>query len=61
LPLHHFALQKRQPDGDIEFVITIKEYVNPPYPMMKFLAQADIAPSVSAGMAFPEDVGFREP
>ena len=39
--LHHFAVQKHQPEGDIEFVITIKEYVNPPYPTMKFLAQAD--------------------
>jgi len=39
--LHHFAVQKHQPEGDIEFVITVKEYVNPPYPTMRFLAQAD--------------------
>ena len=35
--LHYFAVKK----GEIEFVITIREYVNPPYPAMKFLAQAD--------------------
>ena len=39
--LHHFAVQKHQPEGDVEFVITIREYVNPPYPTMTFLAQAD--------------------
>jgi len=36
-----FGLTKRQGGADIEFVITVKEYVNPPDPAMKFLAQAD--------------------
>ena len=36
-----FGLTKRQGGTDVEFVITVKEYVNPPDPAMKFLAQAD--------------------
>jgi hypothetical protein len=39
--LQHFAVKKRQPGGDIEFTITVREYVHPPDPAMKFLAQAD--------------------
>ena len=39
--LQHFAIKKRQPEGDIEFTITVREYVHPPDPAMKFLAQAD--------------------
>lgn len=39
--LYHFAIKKKQPDGDVEFVITVREYVSPPDPSMKFLAQAD--------------------
>jgi hypothetical protein len=34
--LHHFAMNK---DG-VEFVITVREYVTPPDPTMKFFAQA---------------------
>jgi hypothetical protein len=39
--LHHFAMKKRQPAGDIEFVITLREYISPPDPALKFFAQAD--------------------
>ena len=39
--LHHFSVKKRQPDGDVEFLITVREYISPPDPSMKFLAQAD--------------------
>lgn len=35
--LHHFAMKK----GDVEFVITVKEYATPPDPAMKFFAEAD--------------------
>jgi hypothetical protein len=39
--IHYFGLTKRQDGVDIDFVIAVKEYVNPPDPAMKFLAQAD--------------------
>jgi hypothetical protein len=39
--LHQFAIQKRQPAGDIEFIITVREYVSPPDPAFKFFAQSD--------------------
>ncbi len=39
--LQYFAIKKRQADGEVEFVITVREYVNPPDPAMKFFAQAD--------------------
>jgi hypothetical protein len=39
--LHQFAMKKRQPDGDVEFLITVREYISPPDPAMKFFAQAD--------------------
>jgi len=39
--LQQFAIKKRQPEGDVEFTITVREYVHPPDPAMKFLAQAD--------------------
>lgn len=39
--LHHFSLKKRQGEDEVEFVITVREYVSPPYPTMRFLAQAD--------------------
>jgi hypothetical protein len=39
--LHHFAIKKRQQGGDIEFLITVLEYVTPPDPALKFFAQAD--------------------
>jgi len=34
-------MKKQQASGEIEFLITVKEYVTPPDPTMKFFAQAD--------------------
>lgn len=39
--LHYFGMTKKGPDGDVEFTITIKEYITPPDPAMKFIAKAD--------------------
>lgn len=39
--LQQFSMKKRQANGEIEFLITVKEYVTPPDPAMKFFAQAD--------------------
>jgi hypothetical protein len=39
--LQYFAVKKRQAQGDVEFVITVREYVRPPDSAMRFLAQAD--------------------
>lgn len=39
--LHFFSIKKRQAAGDVEFVITVKEYVTPQEPTMRFFAQTD--------------------
>jgi hypothetical protein len=39
--IEQYAVTKQQPGGDVEFTITVREYVNPPDPAMRFLAQAD--------------------
>ena len=39
--LHHFAIKKHQDGAEIEFIITVREYVTPPDPAMRFFAQAD--------------------
>ena len=39
--LHHFSMKKQQPDQEVEFVITVYEYVVPPDPAMPFYAIAD--------------------
>ena len=39
--LHHFSVMKSCPSGDIEFLITVKEFVAPKEPTMLFFAQAD--------------------
>lgn len=39
--LHFFSLQKHYPSGQVEFVITVKEFVTPKEPAMIFFAQAD--------------------
>jgi hypothetical protein len=39
--LHFFSMKKRQADGEVEFVITIKEYVERNQQCMKFYALAD--------------------
>ena len=39
--LHYFSFKKRQPEGEIEFVITVKEYATRNALHMRFYAQAD--------------------
>ena len=39
--LHYFAFKKRQPGGDVEFVITVKEFASRNAAQMRFYAQAD--------------------
>jgi hypothetical protein len=39
--IEQFSMLKQQGDADVEFLITVREYVNPPDPAMRFLAQAD--------------------
>jgi hypothetical protein len=39
--IEHYSMLKGHPGGDVEFLITVREYVNPPDPAMRFLAQAD--------------------
>ena len=39
--LHYFSFKKRQPEGEIEFVITVKEFASRNALQMRFYAQAD--------------------
>src|SRR3989304_6818376 len=39
--LHFFSMKKHQPDGDIEFAITVKEYAERNTQFMRYFAQAD--------------------
>ena len=39
--LHLFSVTKTQPGGDVEFVVTVKQYITPKEPTMHFFAQAD--------------------
>ncbi len=39
--LSFFSMKKCQPDGEVEFVVTVKEYVDRNRQHMKFFAQAD--------------------
>lgn len=39
--IEHYSVLKDCPGGAIEFLITVREYVNPPDPAMRFLAQSD--------------------
>ena len=39
--LHFFSFTKRQPTGEIEFVITVKEFASRNALQMRFYAQAD--------------------
>jgi hypothetical protein len=39
--LYYFSMKKKQPNGDIEFIITVREYVTPVDPTMLFYAQTD--------------------
>jgi hypothetical protein len=39
--LHYFSMMKQQDGREIEFTITVKEFVTPSEPTMHFFAQAD--------------------
>jgi hypothetical protein len=39
--LHYFTFKKRQPEGEIEIVITVKEFASRNAVQMRFYAQAD--------------------
>ena len=39
--VHHFSMCTKQETGDVEFTITVKEFLTPRDPAMGFFAQAD--------------------
>jgi hypothetical protein len=39
--IHLFSMKKQQAGGEIEFTITVKEFITPKEPTMHFFAQAD--------------------
>lgn len=39
--LHTFSLMKIQSGSEIEFIVTVKEYITPKEPTMHFFAQTD--------------------
>jgi hypothetical protein len=39
--VHLFSMKKQQASGEIEFTITVKEFITPKEPTMHFFAQAD--------------------
>ena len=39
--LHHFSMCTKQESGNVEFTITVKEFLTPKDPAMGFFAQAD--------------------
>lgn len=39
--LHTFTMRKRQPGGDVEFTITVKEFAERNAQSMRYFAQAD--------------------
>ena len=39
--LHYFSMKKKQPEGEVEFIITVKEFVPSKDESMAFFAQAD--------------------
>lgn len=39
--LHHFSMVQKRDGREVEFVITVKEFVKATDPAMKFFAQAD--------------------
>lgn len=39
--LHQFSVKKAYAGGDVEFLITVKEFVTPKEPTMHFFAQTD--------------------
>jgi hypothetical protein len=55
--LHHFSMKKRQEGGEVEFFITVKEFVTPPDPTMRFFAQADKQTNQKTAPFFPSGWG----
>jgi hypothetical protein len=39
--LHYFSMKKHQPNAEVEFIITVKEFVDRNPHHMRFFAQAD--------------------
>ena len=39
--LQFFSVKKHQNGGSIEFIITVREYITPPEPAMRFFATTD--------------------
>ena len=39
--LHHFSMCTKQENGEVEFTITVKEFLTPRDPAMGYFAQAD--------------------
>jgi predicted ATPase len=39
--IHQFSMMKRQESGEVEFTITVKEFLTPKDPAMGYLATAD--------------------
>jgi len=39
--LHYFSIKKPSAGGEVEFVITVKEYITPKEPTMHYFAQTD--------------------
>jgi hypothetical protein len=51
--LTHFSMKKRQQGEDVEFIVTIREYVERNELNMKFYAQADKQVNQKAGAFIP--------
>lgn len=48
--LHHFAMKNK---SGVEFIITVREYLTPPDPSLRFLAQADKQTNQKTGAYTP--------
>jgi len=57
--LHFFSLTVRQPRGEVEFRITIREYATPPRPGMQFYATSDKQTNQSTAPFTPCGWGSR--
>lgn len=51
--LHYYSIKKNQPDGDVEFVITVYEYAERNKQFMKFYARADKAVNQKSAAFIP--------
>ena len=39
--IEYFSIRKKLPGGEVDFLISVREYVTPPDPAMRYIAQAD--------------------